>query len=62
MKNLLLMATAGVFFAALAWAFWHYSGTNGYGILSTIALVAATADNIRLRKIIKDKEKATSLK
>ena len=51
---LLVLAATGV--AVLAWVFWHFLGDSGFNVISAVALVALTADNIRLRRQLRAKE------
>jgi hypothetical protein len=51
------LLAAGLFFSVIAWAFWHYLGADAPCAIATIALVAVTADNARLRKQLRDKGK-----
>jgi hypothetical protein len=50
MKDALLLLATGVAFALAAWAFWHYLGKDAFGVLNTLFLVIAVADNFRLRR------------
>ncbi|NMF87309.1 hypothetical protein [Aromatoleum petrolei] len=47
-----LMASA-IALAAIGWVFWHFAGESGFEIISTVALVAVVADNIRLRRLLR---------
>ncbi|WP_175511256.1 hypothetical protein [Collimonas sp. OK307] len=44
--------------AIIAWAFWHFLGNDGFGVLSTIALLVLVIDNIRLRRKLKSEQKS----
>ena len=50
--NLALIAAA-VAFSAVAWAFWHFTGGDGFNVLSLVALVVVAADNLRLRRLLR---------
>jgi len=53
MKDRLGLLVAGMFLACLAWALWHWLGDDGFGTISTLALIALAIDNIRLRRELK---------
>lgn len=46
----LLIATL---LCGVAWAFWHYAGTNAFDIFTVFALLTLAADNFRLRRALK---------
>ena len=50
MKDSILLILAAVGVSALAWGFWRYFGDAGSNVVSAIAVVVLTADNIRLRR------------
>ena len=50
MKNAIQLILAAAGMALVGWFFWHLAGSQGFGIISSLALVAVTADNIRLRR------------
>jgi len=50
MRDGLYLLLAALLFAAIGWVFWHFAGENAFGILSVVAMVVLTADNIRLRR------------
>lgn len=56
MKNaaLLILTAAGV--AVLAWGFWHFLGNSAFNVISAMALVAITVDNIRLRRQLRSQQ------
>ncbi|BDT58383.1 hypothetical protein MasN3_18770 [Massilia varians] len=56
MRDSLSLVGAGIVAAFLAWAFWHYLGSHAPCALATIALVAVTADNARLRRKLRNKD------
>jgi len=56
MRDSISLLGAGVIVAVLAWVFWHYLGSHAPCALATIALVAVTVDNVRLRRKLRNKE------
>jgi membrane protease YdiL (CAAX protease family) len=48
-KDDLLLVACALLCAALAWAFWHFLGEQGFAVLTTIALIGLAVDNYRLR-------------
>ena len=40
-----------------AWAFWHYAGENAFSIFSSLLIILLFADNIKLRKRVKQLSK-----
>lgn len=50
MKDRIFLLLGAVLVAISAWAFWHYSGADGFSLFSLIALIVAVADNVRLRR------------
>lgn len=57
MKDSLSLLAAGVLLALVGWAFWHYLGTDAPSALVTVALIAVTVDNARLRRQLHKREK-----
>lgn len=55
MRDSFLLLGAGVIFASLGWAFWHYLGSDAPAVLAALALVAVTADNFRLRRQLRQR-------
>lgn len=53
----LFLPVSAVLLAGAAWFFWHFSGESGTATLLTIALIAVGADNIRLRKLLKRRDR-----
>lgn len=53
MKDGLGLLVAGLILACLAWALWHWLGDDGFGAISTLALIALAIDNTRLRRKLK---------
>jgi hypothetical protein len=56
MKDSFFLITAAVVASGLAWVFWHFMGNDGFEVISAIALVALTADNIRLRRQLRARQ------
>lgn len=56
MKDRLALVLLGGAGAALAWAFWHYLGSDALSTLLILALVSVGADNLRLRRALRDRE------
>ena len=50
--DLLLLVTAAIV-AFLAWAFWQFLGASAFTVISTLALIIISVDNIRLRRKLK---------
>jgi hypothetical protein len=50
MKDRLLLLAASIACSLLAWAFWHYLGSDASSALVTIMLVVVIADNAQLRR------------
>lgn len=53
MKSPLQLIVAGVAFAIIAWAFWHYFADYAVQALILITLVSLAIDNHRLRRQLK---------
>jgi acid phosphatase family membrane protein YuiD len=58
MKDVTTLLLASAVFSALAWAFWHYLGNDGFTAISTIAIVILLADNARLRNQLRSNRDA----
>jgi uncharacterized membrane protein len=54
MKDRVLLLVAGIFFAALSWAILHYLGMEALWI---ILCLSTAAENVRLRRQLRDKTK-----
>jgi len=54
MRDRVLLILFAVAFAVGAWAFWHYLDQDALATLSILALVSVTADNLRLRRKLRD--------
>ena len=57
MEDGLLLLLAGCVGAVAAWAFWHYLGDDASAVLMCVVLVSVMADNIRLRRKLKDMQR-----
>lgn len=53
MRDVASLFLASAVFAALAWAFWHYLGDDGFSAISIAAVVILGADNMRLRSALR---------
>ena len=49
-KDNVLLLRCALICAGLAWAFWHFLGQHGLGVLMMIALLGLALDNYRLRR------------
>ena len=49
-KDDFLLLLCALLCALLAWAFWHFLGEHGLGVLMMIALLGLAFDNYRLRR------------
>ena len=54
MKDQVWLLLSAVACAFGAWAFWHYLGADAVVALMTLALVSAVADNLRLRRKLRE--------
>lgn len=54
LKDQILLFCMAVACAIGAWAFWHYFDTDAVVALMTLALVSAVADNLRLRRKLRE--------
>jgi len=54
MKDKIFLLLAGVACALGAWAFWHYLGKDAMTVLLSVVALSATADNVRLRRKLRD--------
>lgn len=50
MKDLLLLLVTGAGASLIAWAFWHYLGSDGFSVLNILFVICISADNFRLRR------------
>jgi len=56
MKDSLLLLATGVACSVAAWAFWHYLGSDAFGVLNTLFLVVVVVDNVRLRRQLRARQ------
>ena len=54
MRDQILLLLSALACALGAWAFWHYLDTDAVVALMTLALVSAVADNLRLRRKLRE--------
>lgn len=54
MKDEILLLLSAIACALGAWAFWRYLDTDAVVALMTLALVSAVADNLRLRRKLRE--------
>lgn len=53
MKDRILLILAALGCSLAAWAFWHYMDQDALEVLVLVALIAAIADNWRLRRALR---------
>lgn len=54
MKDQLWLLVTAIACAFVAWAFWRYLDSDAIVALMTLALVSAVADNLRLRRKLRE--------
>ncbi|WP_431476241.1 hypothetical protein [Massilia eburnea] len=54
MRDQVLLLLSAIACALGAWAFWRYLDTDAVVALMTLALVSAVADNLRLRRKLRE--------
>lgn len=54
MKDQLWLLVTAIACALVAWAFWRYLDSDAIVALMTLALVSAVADNLRLRRKLRE--------
>jgi hypothetical protein len=54
MKDRFQLILAGGVTAAIAWTFWHILGKDAFSTLPTIMLIIVVADNVRLRRQLRN--------
>jgi len=54
MKDQIWLFLSALACAFAAWAFWHYLDADAVAALMTLALVSAVADNLRLRRKLRE--------
>jgi hypothetical protein len=57
MKDQAWLFLAAVGCSIAAWAFWRYLDTEAVVVLMTLALVSAVADNLRLRRKLRETQR-----
>ncbi len=57
MKDQIWLLMSAVVCSFAAWAFWHYLDTDAVVALMTFALVSAVADNLRLRRKLRETQR-----
>lgn len=57
MKDQILLLLSALACALGAWAFWHFLGTDAFAVLMALALVSAVADNVRLRRKLRETQR-----
>lgn len=57
MKERILLIVAAFGCSLGAWAFWHFAGSDGLTVLVILAFISVTADNVRLRKQLRAKQR-----
>jgi hypothetical protein len=50
MKDGLLLLVSAIGIAIVCWCFWHFAGESAFQILTSVALIALFAENLRLRR------------
>jgi hypothetical protein len=57
MRDQILLLLSALACALGAWAFWHYLGADAFAVLMSLALVSAVADNVRLRRKLRETQR-----
>lgn len=57
MKDQVWLLLSAMGCAGGAWAFWHFLDTKAVVVLMTLALVSAVADNVRLRRKLRETQR-----
>lgn len=57
MREQILLLLCAIACAIGAWAFWRYLGADAVIALMTLALVSAVADNLRLRRKLRESQR-----
>jgi uncharacterized membrane protein YfcA len=57
MMDSVLLLAAGLIMAFVSWAAWSYFGSDTPSIIVTLVLIGVAADNIRLRRQLRAKDK-----
>lgn len=53
MKETLRLFIAALFVSVVSGLFWHFTGADGFSLMSLAALIVTVADNLRLRNLLK---------
>jgi ABC-type siderophore export system fused ATPase/permease subunit len=61
MKDRLALILTGGVAAIVAAAFWRYLGQDAFSVLSIVAVLTLTADNVRLRRQLRDASAAKAV-
>ena len=62
MKDSIHLLFVGAVLAVAAWTLWHYGAHEALDTVSTIALVTVIADNVRLRRALREKHKVMQVR
>ena len=54
MKDSLLLLATGLGLAVTSWAFWRYGSADAIGVFAAVGFVCAVADNVKLRRRLRD--------
>jgi hypothetical protein len=54
MKDGIYLILAGVGCSVMAWALWHFLGSEALPLFTILALMATMADNVRLRRKLRE--------
>lgn len=57
MMDSVLLLAAGLVMAIASWAVWNYFGSETPSIIALLVLVGVAADNVRLRRLLREKDK-----
>ncbi len=57
MKDQIWLILCALGCAAVAWAFWHYLDNHAVSVLTLIAMVSVVADNLRLRRKLREAQR-----
>ncbi len=57
MKDQIFLLLCAIACAVGAWAFWRYLGVDAVVALMTLALVSSVADNLRLRRKLRESQR-----
>jgi hypothetical protein len=57
MKDSLLLLITGLGMALTSWAFWKYGSNDALSVFASVGFACAVADNVKLRRQLREKEK-----